>query len=1028
MMRYFSWFNWIFIGVLLGKVFPIHAQSQMTKFSLHLENRTIEYVLAQIEQQTHYRFVYSSNQIDKNRPVALHIQDKTVFEVLPLLFDTSAVTFNHIDNQIVIKNRNWRRAAYGTLSGQVKDQLTEQPLPGAAIVLKGTTQGAASDLSGNFTLTLVPEGEQTLVVSYLGYETMEKTVTVTANQATRIAAIELIPNLEILGEVIVKASLEGQNRALNQQRTADNIKNIISADVMSRFPDMDASESLQRVPGINITRSRGQGGQISIRGTPTNFTTVSINGEQIQGTERDGGLVQRSESLDLIPADQLSSIEVSKALTPDQDADAVGGSVNLISPTARSLKSKGKVEAGAGYNDLSGKLNFIGKFTVGQRFFANDRVDDGRLGILLGGSYFGTDNGLHRVENTVGWRERTAGGRSFFTPDDYRFRDLRNQRRRTGFTATVDWRFSPTSKIFANLVYSRLFDDDEQDRYRFDLSRGTWSGPDSVRGTRVRRDVNFRTIDKQNTTVSLNGEHLMGRITADWGLFYTDSRRYYISNRAEFRRNTVNLRVVNPYSDFTTFETFGTNLTINDPALLNSFNAFTDGDVEDNRGSNAVARLNLKLPYQMGEHKGFLKAGFKYRRMVNDQVRNNREYTFNGAQADVPFSRFQSDYQVSDFMLGNINYGPSLNANSVRDYFNANQNLFTFNESASLPVSATETYKSQEDVLATYVMSKIQLKKVSVLGGIRYENNVINYNANAVTIGNNNALVVTPITDEVRYGFILPNVHLKYALNEMTNIRAAWTYSYGRPNVSDLVPRANINILNGTLDRGNPNLQPAAATNLDLMVERYFQNIGIFSVGIFHKNINNFFFNQLLPNQTPAQIQQFYNLSVVDTLTVTTINNGERARVTGLEVNLQSNLDFLPGLLKGFGIFANYTYATSSATTAERDDIALQGQARHTANGSLAYDYKGFTVRFSVNYNGSFVNILSDNAERDIFQAARAQMDVSVQYQFKNHWRVFGEFVNINNAPQVQYQGERNRLMRVEYFGWWNRFGLAYTF
>jgi TonB-dependent receptor len=1019
------------------------------RLSLDLPNITVAEALTAIEQRTEFFFLYSNTQLNVERRTHLKVERQSVAEIVLLLFPNQGLEMKQNNNQVILRSlptivetitaKAERPAAeYGIVRGKVTDKISGEVLPGATIMIKGTTNGTTTDIQGGYTLTRAPAGKQTLVVSYLGYEALEEEVEVTANQTiTKNFAIQ--SSVTQISEVVVKASLEGQERALNQQRTSDNIKNIISADVMSRFPDMDATESLQRVPGVNITRSRGQGGVVTLRGTPANFTTVSINGEQIQGTERDEGTSQRAESLDLIPADQLASMEVSKAITPDQDGDAVGGAVNLVTPTAKGLKARGKVEIGSGYNDLARGANALGKFTWGKRFLANNKVDEGRLGILVGGSYLLTDNGLHRVENENGWRERDFsrnpsvaqrfGSARMFTPDDYRYRYLENRRTRTGITATVDYKFSPTSKIVAQLMYSGLNDEDEQQRLRFDLTRGTWLSPDSIRGTRVRRDLNTRTINKTNLTYSLNGEHKIGRVFADWGYFLSRSRRDYVATRAQFQNANVNLRLNDPYTDFATFQSYAPTRDLNDVAFLNSFNTIADGDIEDNRGSNQVFRLNLRLPFELGKGTGFIKAGAKYRTMENQQVRVNRELDYTGTEGATLFSRFNNaDAVPSHYMNGQIPFGPGISPSIVSDFYRANPTLFRFNAVNSEPVSASETYDARENVFAAYLMSKVQWSKVSVLAGLRYESNQVDYNANAVTSGRNNTFVIRPVRDNVNYSFLLPNVHVKYSINEFTNLRASATLSYGRPNVGDIVPRATINILNNTMNRGNPDLLPASATNLDLMFERYFKNVGVFSVGAFHKNISQFFFTRIEGNVSPAEVLTRYGLEVPDAIAITSPANGERATVTGVEANLMLNLDFLPGFLKGFNSMINYTYAHSQASTAERDNIRLQGQAEHTANFSLAYDLKNFTIRYSVNHNGAFTTALADNADRDIVQAARTQMDLSASYRFGKKWRVFTEFVNINNAPQVRYQGVRDRIMRVEYFGWWNRVGLTYQF
>ncbi|MEO0734925.1 MAG: carboxypeptidase-like regulatory domain-containing protein, partial [Bacteroidota bacterium] len=193
------------------------------------------------------------------------------------------------------------QAQTGRLEGNVLDANTKQALIGALVYIPNTTYNASVDVDGNFVMARVPVGEQTLTVSYLGYEEQSLAVTVTPGE-NAFLYIEAVPESFGLEQVTVSANLEGQQRALNQQRAADNVVNIISADLIARFPDLNVSEALQRVPGINIDRDNGEGGGVTVRGTPQNYTTIRINGEQIQDSGNSGG---RTPGLTMFPVDQL---------------------------------------------------------------------------------------------------------------------------------------------------------------------------------------------------------------------------------------------------------------------------------------------------------------------------------------------------------------------------------------------------------------------------------------------------------------------------------------------------------------------------------------------------------------------------------------------------------------------------------------------------------------------------------------------------------------------------------------------------
>ncbi len=154
--------------------------------------------------------------------------------------------------------------------------------------------------------------------------------------------------------------------------------------------------------------------------------------------------------------------------------------------------------------------------------------------------------------------------------------------------------------------------------------------------------------------------------------------------------------------------------------------------------------------------------------------------------------------------------------------------------------------------------------------------------------------------------------------------------------------------------------------------------------------------------------------------------NGETAVVYGFEMNVQAALSFLPKPLDGLGLFFNYTFTESDAFTSDRDNISLPGQATHTWNAALSYDYKQFSVKGSLNYNGTFLNTVAGEARNDLVQEGRLQVDLNGSVPVTDRITLFGEFLNVTNAPVIVYQGIRERIAQYEIVGWWNRFGLSY--
>ena len=283
----------------------------------------------------------------------------------------------------------------GNISGRVTDVASGEYLPGANVYLEGTTFGAATDRSGLYRISNIPPGNYNLNVSYIGYEKETVAITIGEEGYTLTQDIGIRASNIKLQEVRIEGLAQGQTKALSLQKTAENIKNVVYEEQMEKFPDINSAEALQRLPGISVQRDQGEGRYVQIRGTPPRMNAMKVNGENIPSPE--GG--DRTAQMDIIPADQLASIEVIKAITPDMDANAIGGAVNLITKSALDYeKPVFNVTAGGGYADILGKGIYQGSVNYGTRL--GEKKD---FGIMIGASYLRSDRGSHN--NEMEWGE-----------------------------------------------------------------------------------------------------------------------------------------------------------------------------------------------------------------------------------------------------------------------------------------------------------------------------------------------------------------------------------------------------------------------------------------------------------------------------------------------------------------------------------------------------------------------------------------------------------------------------------------------
>jgi len=903
-----------------------------------------------------------------------------------------------------------------SLQGIVVDSRTGSPLPGASIQQKGKHVHTSTDLNGRFQLLGI-QLDQPLEISYMGYQTKAISLTKVDLNKAMVIPLETLENL--LEAITVSANLEGQQKALNQQRTADNIKNIISADVMGRFPDLNVAEALQRVPGINIQRDKGEGSTIALRGTPAHFTTVQINGEQLPSVQQSGS---RNEALDLIPADQLASIEVIKAPTPDLDGDAIGGIVNLRTPTAGKLRWSGKAEGSLGYNDISGGLNGIGKLRIDRRFWPSSVVPEGKVGVLLSGSYYSSNNSEDRMDATWGTR---------LPIENYSFRKTMNERKRSGLTGTFDFKPHKDHHFILNYMYNQRADNDIQNRKRFDFDRSSssWISDQEIAGARARRDINLWDEDKTNHNISLQGYHHLHNWKIDWAGSYTRSYRDFSSTRGDFSRDNIDLSIANEagiYSDYPVFSASNPQLDLYDPLLYNDFRRYEE-DAEHTKADNLTFRLDISKQGILWGYPATLKFGGKYRSQSNSKFRNNQVLSFfdpNGVlNLSEAFTRVIGTTEPANFLFRDYRFGPLIDKARFEDYIHRNRFLLTQADDAwdARRLSLNDTYDAREDIYAGYALGRWQLDKLLVLAGLRMEANAVNYDAFEV-FRRGTLVEAEPINGQKDYQFLLPHLHLKYGLDDWTNLRLSVLRNYARPNFVDIVPFVNYDVDALTLHLGNTELQPSTAWNADLMLERYFAHAGLLSFGIFYKDIDKFQFTSLINSLG----EPFPGYPETQGFSFQQEQNGEHARVAGAEVNIYRTLDFLPGIARGLSVNANYTFAQSNAFTQDRSDINLPGQAKHTFNAMLSLDYRNLTIRGSVNYNGSYAQSIASEAAGDIIQRHRTQLDLNASYRWKS-LRLFTEWINLLNAPSIRYEGDPSRMSRTAYFGYAARLGLSYS-
>lgn len=888
-------------------------------------------------------------------------------------------------------------SAYGQnalVKGSVNDQKTGTSLPGCRIAVIGTMSGTASSLDGSWQLSL-PADTHALVFSYLGY--LPDTLNVVLNAGeTRIINVSLLPDLHLLNTVTISGDLSGQARALNQQRTADNIVNIVSSEQIGRFPDPNAAEALQRIPGVNIERDQGEGRYVLVRGLSPKFTNVSINGEQIPSPE--AGV--RYVALDAVPSDQLASMEVHKTLLPDMDGDAIGGSVNLITRKAQDSVARISGSLVGGFNSLTGQLNAQGALQYGQRFGRRQQ-----LGVLINLTHYQNNLGSNN------W-ERDMNGTKDSTDDVFELRDYMLTRTRSAASLTLDYRINSNSEIYFRGMYNRFTDREWRRRYNF-----------IPEDEEVEYELKDRFEAQGITTFNAGGRHAFPHFRFD----------YELSSSFAFQNTPYDYSSVFIAGIPSTVNYFNQQYPLlNAPGYLDNtqynFDALEIGSTLA-QDRNLTGKFNITIPTTIGSSKGEIRFGGKARFKTKSYSIN--QVVYEGLGSLPALNYFQEESANDNFLEGNYIFSPSLSMPSMINYFNSNPAQFEMQIEDKSIDEALEAYTAEENVFAGYVMDRQTFGRMVVIAGVRYELSQVSYTSSDVVIAPNGDLqAIVPVSGSTTYGFILPQLQLRYAAGERTNIRFGATRSYARPNFSEIIPAQEANLEDRQVTIGNAALKPVTATNLDLLFEHYLSNVGVVSAGVFWKQLDGFIYNSVRFNQPYLGNQQI----LVD---VVQANNGDIANLLGFEFAWQHNLRFLPGALSGLGVYFNYTYTQSSASIQSRladsgnptlkEEIVLPGQARHLGNATLMYEYKKFSFRCALNFNGQYLSEVGTSSDFDLYVRNRMQLDVTAGYSFKK-FRVFAEFLNLTNQPFETFMGNENYIVQREYYSWWSRVGVKFDF
>ncbi len=914
-------------------------------------------------------------------------------------------------------------------------------LPGVSVALVGTNRGDVTDTKGQFNIQSIEAGEYVLRFTFIGFEPVEKQISLTAGQNLNMGEVSMVEAIDELGEVVVVGTiLPSQMRAFNIQKKAINIQNVIAADGIGKLPDRNAAEAVQRVPGVTIERDQGEGRFAIVRGTPIEWSSNLVNGDRLPST--DGFSGTRQVALDIIPTELIEYAVISKALTPDMEGDAIGGSIDFKTRTAPSGTVL-NVSLAGGYNAQTQGESFNGSIIYG------DRIGE-KFGFLVSAASWYRPWASDNYELEYNFDLPGAQG---FSINNQQIRDYEGTRTTNGVNLAAQYDLNANSNIFVRGLYDTFYDTEFVYQHDFNFPEGPDETPTLGSAQLLVRNAGYFT---ELYGGELGGEH---QLAPKWNFDWKASM-YKVENTAG--EGNTKLPSADAGIQMGQFQQFGTFSNVSSDnymywdfdspngiggmgdAFQPNFNSNLDPDqfMQTLAGTigfeleeeDKVGQFNFEYD---GGNKLKMKFGAKYRNKERSTLQSQQFFIplgLLGAPVPVPV---YSDYNLvpydtkggllqemgspyENIILSNMMSEGAFN-NMIVDVFNSPNEYYK----ADNGPAEINSFSGSENVTAGYAMATYDLnEKLSLTGGLRVEHTQVNITGYELDTNDN----LTEFEVDPSYTSVLPALHLKYAVNDNANLRFAYSRSFARPNFSDLNPtRVLVSLGNITnISEGNADLEPTYANNFDVLGEYYFKDVGVVSGGLFYKDVSNVIFDNVNQETTSNGV----------TRTVRP-ENLESAWLLGVELAFTKRFTFLPGFWSGFGLNANYTYTKSEVEVPIFNDAGeeslstqtLLNQPEHIYNVSLFYEKGKFSGRIAANYKGSYLAEYRIEAgpEHYRFYDKNLTVDLSSSYSISEKLRVFAEVNNLTNEPLRYYHGSVERPEQVEYYSIRGQVGLRFS-
>lgn len=852
---------------------------------------------------------------------------------------------------------------------------------------------------------------------------------------------------------------ESEAAALITQRESDSVVSVVSADAIGNLPDQNIAFAIGRLPGVALERDQGQARYVNLRGLPRQWATISFDGLTVVSPEG------RQSRFDNIPSAIAKQVIVTKAITAAMPGDTVAGNTNIITRSA--FDNEGfhfSTKVGAGLVTLGGgeELDF--------NAVVSDTYLDGRLGVLLQGSYYRRNMATHNQETDPYLVPRAARPNDR-VPREYEHKAYRLTRENQSLSARADYEIDENSTVFWSNIWTNYTDEELRNNYIFRFDRGTDSlgrayntardagaigvSQGTIYGAEINMNTNSLESEEDTYLSTIGGEHEF----ADWDLSWRANYAYTADGRdapalpswtspstAADRPTLVYDFTDNEYHKAQLFRTVVNGTARSQGTRVYSVDDFpkTFNSITRRVGGDETQAYTLKFDAAREFEVAGLSVEAELGAMWTDRTKKSDEQSWTATRAQLvaagvgvpeittsgPTSAFDGLFLTRPYLgTKDIFYSFRYHSKTALDAFALdlqNRGIATRDNTSG------NFWRVGEEILAAYGMGTVDFDWGNVVFGVRVEN-IKNDGFALSGLG----FVNTSSEDTLVY----PSAHVNWDINDEMKLRVGLTSTASRPDFSNIRPNLTFNDVSQTVSGGNPDAQPEKQIGIDAYYEWYMEPEGFFSAGVFYKDITDVLFTQ---GDTFGR--DTLNSGGIDRsgYFFTTLRNGGEGYIQGLEFvysqtaqNLVDQMQ-LPDWLGGFGVRASATFVDSEVNVPAVTNaagviqnaarvVSLPGSSDENYNLQLTYEKYGFSARLAYQFRtawrqslGSYVAVAGQevpNGNGDIYWDDDGELDLSVRYQVNDNIEWFFDAANLTDEQAIRFADSKNYPIEIESFG-----------